>query len=48
MSKDRDQTRRQIQEGWDSLRRGETVDGEEFMDQLLAALDDLDPEASQP
>jgi antitoxin ParD1/3/4 len=30
--------RRRIQEGWDSLRRGEGVDGEEFMAQLEAEL----------
>lgn len=30
--------RRRIQEGWDSLRHGEGVDGEEFMAQLEAEL----------
>lgn len=30
--------RRRIREGWDSLRRGEGVDGEEFMAQLEAEL----------
>jgi antitoxin ParD1/3/4 len=30
--------RRRIQEGWDSLRRGEGVDGEKFMAQLEAKL----------
>ena len=30
--------RRRIQEGWDSLRRGEGGDGEEFMAQLEAEL----------
>ena len=31
--------RLKIQEGWDSLRRGESVDGEEFMAQLGTELD---------
>ena len=31
--------RLKIQEGWDSLRRGEGIDGEEFMAQLGAELD---------
>lgn len=31
--------RRKIQEGWDSLRRGEGSDGEEFMAQLERRLD---------
>jgi antitoxin ParD1/3/4 len=34
--------RRKIREGWDSLRRGEGADGEEFMAQLGAELDGLE------
>jgi antitoxin ParD1/3/4 len=32
--------RRKIQEGWDSLQRGEGIDGEEFMAQLVSELDE--------
>jgi antitoxin ParD1/3/4 len=34
--------RRKIQEGWDSLRRGEGMDGEEFMVQLDAELGEIE------
>jgi antitoxin ParD1/3/4 len=34
-----DEMRLKIQEGWDSLRRGEGLDGEEFMAQLGTELD---------
>ena len=34
--------RRRIQEGWDSLRRGEGVDGEKFMAQLGTELNELE------
>ena len=34
------EVRLRIREGWDSLRRGEGVDGEEFMEQLETELDE--------
>lgn len=35
-----DSVRLKIQEGWESLRRGEGADGEEFMAQLGTELDE--------
>jgi antitoxin ParD1/3/4 len=34
--------RRKIQEGWDSLRRGEGIDGEPFLAELAAELEEPD------
>ncbi len=36
------EVRRKIQDGWDSLRHGEGTDGEQFMSELSAGLDEIE------
>jgi predicted transcriptional regulator len=41
----RDEIRRQIEEGWQSARRGEFVDGDEVFDRVDAELEALERSA---